>query len=64
MSVAPHRWVAVRLFRLDPYVLLGVENSKRAMVLFAVVAAEDPQFILVQRRCMVLYLGSATDNGS
>ena len=30
------------------------------MVLLAVIASKDPQFALVERRCMVLDLGSTT----
>lgn len=64
MSVAPHWRVTMRFLRLNPYVLFRIENSKRAMVLLSIVATEDPKFALVEGCCMILYLRSATDDGT
>ena len=64
MSVAPHWRIAMCFLWLNPYVLFSIENSKRAVILLAVIATEDPKFALVESCCMILYLRSATDDGT
>ena len=61
MAVPAHWCASVHLLRLDPQVELGVEDAETAVVLLAVVAAEDPELAAVERRCVVLNLRRAVE---
>ena len=56
VAVSAHRRLSVRLLWLDPHVLLCVENPQARVILFTVVAAEDPELAVIKCGCMVLYL--------
>ena len=60
MTIAAHGWAPRRLLWFNPHILLRIKNAQTRMVLLAVIASKDPQFALVERRCMVLDLGSTT----
>ena len=62
MAIAPSRLSASRFFRLNPNVLLSVEHSQAAVILLAIVSAEDVQFLLIESRGMVLDLRCAADH--
>ena len=46
----------MRFLWLYPHVLFCVKDSETAVIFLAVVAAEDPEFALVKRGCVVLDL--------
>ncbi len=62
MAIATDRGIPLRLFWLDPNILLRVKDSERRVILFAVVASKDPQLALVKCCSVVLDLrGTAYD---
>lgn len=64
VAVSTHGWTSVRLFRLDPHVLLRVENAQTRMVFLPVVAAEHPQFAFVERGSMIFDLRRIANDGT
>ena len=59
MSIPTHGWVPVRLLWLNPNILFRIKDPQTTMILLAIVATEDPQFALVERRCVILDLRRA-----
>lgn len=59
MSIPAHGWVPVRLLWLNPNILFRIKDPQTTMILLAIVATEDPQFALVERRCVILDLRRA-----
>ena len=44
------------LLWLDPHILFSVKNSQARVIFLAIIATEDPEFTVIERRCMVLDL--------
>jgi len=47
MAVSPRRWIAARPLGLRPLQSVSIKYSQVAVVLFAVVAAENVQLLIV-----------------
>ena len=59
MPIAPHRRRPVRLFGLDPHVLLRVKYPQTRVILLPVVAAKDPKLASVESCSVIFYLWCA-----
>ena len=59
MPVAPHGRRPVRLFGLDPNVLLCVKYPQTRVILLSVIAAKDPKLASIKSCCMIFYLWCA-----
>ena len=62
MPISSRRLKPSGLLWLDPNIFVGIEDSKTAVIFLAIVTSKDKEFLIVQRRCLVLDLGCPTND--